>query len=83
MGTKTYPKIKSVVLIFMLCLCATGCTCAKKYTHLQAMYMESKALGQNMEDDYRRQLQEKDQQISELVAHIKRLNQQIKELEPK
>lgn len=83
MGTKAYPKIKSVVLILMVCLCATGCTCAKKYNHLQAKYMETKVLEQKKEIDYKRQLQSKDQEISELLAHIKRLNQQIKELDPK
>ncbi len=83
MGTKVCPKIKSVVLILMLCLCATGCTCAKKYTHLQAKYMESAALMQTMETDHKRQLQEKDLQIEELLLHIKRLNLKIKELDPK
>ena len=60
-----------------------SCTCGKKYTDLQLALQKSETLRKEQETDYKSEVKKRDEAIADLVEHIKRLNQQLKELELK
>ncbi len=69
--------IISLIAIFVL----QSCACPQKYNQLQHQYTELHTEKQTERDQYKREIKEKDEQIAELLRHIKNLENQIKELE--
>lgn len=64
----------------MSVLFLSSCACHKKYNNLEHKYMELHARKQTEQDQYKREIKEKNEQIEELLQHIKDLEAEIKKI---
>lgn len=78
-----FKKNITVGLITLTCFFCYGCACTQKYNHLQNQYTEVQVQKRTEQDNYKREIKEKDEQIAELLRYIKNLESRIKELEKK
>lgn len=76
---KTLNLFISIFIIFTI----QSCSCTQKYSDLQNRYTEIHEQKRVEKDSYSRELKQKDDQIAELLRHIKNLESQIQKLENK
>lgn len=74
---KIYTKTSLIIISLFGFFALHSCACTQKYNDQQNRYMEIHAQKQTEEDNHRRDLKQKDEQIAELIRHNENLESQI------